>query len=169
MASYWGKVLELNQWQQKRISRIIIKKLFGNLYEKKLSILGFAFKADTNDTRESPAIKICNDLLEEGAYLSIYDPKVDLKQVQNALFCNQNKNISKITFAKTVEDSAKNADAVIVLTEWEEFKNLNWHKISNSMRNPSWVFDTRGILNIKELKDSGINIWRVGTSIDNDN
>ncbi len=169
VASYWGKVLEINQWQQKRISKIIIKKLFGNLYEKKLSILGFAFKANTNDTRESPAIKICNDLLEEGAYLSIYDPKVELKQVQNDLFCNENQNISKITIANTAEDSAKNADAIVVLTEWEEFKNLNWHKISKSMRNPSWVFDTRGILNLKELKSSGMNIWRVGASIDKDN
>ena len=66
----------INKWQQKRISKIIVEKLFGNLSEKKISILGFAFKANTNDTRESPAISICKDLLEEGCFLSIYDPKV---------------------------------------------------------------------------------------------
>ncbi len=165
VGEYWAKVLKLNEWQQNRISKIIIKKLFGNLYQKKLSILGFAFKANTNDTRESPAIKICNDLLEEGAYLSIYDPKVEFKQVQNDLQSKSNKN-SNFTMAKTVEESAKNSDALIVLTEWEEFKNLNLPRISKIMRSPSWIFDTRGILNLEELKSSGINFWRVGISSD---
>ncbi len=163
VGSYWGKVLEINKWQQNRISKIIIKKLFGNLYKKKLSILGFAFKANTNDTRESPAINICKDLLEEGAYLSIFDPKVELEQVQNDLQKNSEKNLN-LTIAKTVEESANNADAIVILTEWDEFKKLNWQTIAKLMRNPSWVFDTRGIINTKELKSTGINLWRVGTS-----
>ncbi len=163
VGSYWGKVLEINEWQQNRISKVITKKLFGNLYKKKLSILGFAFKANTNDTRESPAINICKDLLEEGAYLSIYDPKVELEQVQNDLKRNSEKNLN-LTIAKTVEESANNADAIVVLTEWQEFKKLNWQTIAKLMRTPSWVFDTRGIINTKELKSTGINFWRVGTS-----
>ena len=163
VGSYWGKVLEINEWQQNRISKVITKKLFGNLYKKKLSILGFAFKANTNDTRESPAINICKDLLEEGAYLSIYDPKVELEQVQNDLKRNSEKNLN-LTIAKTVEESANNADAIVVLTEWQEFKKLNWQTIAKLMRTPSWVFDTRGIINTKELNSTGINFWRVGTS-----
>ena len=163
VGDYWGKVLEINEWQQNRISKIIIKNLFGNLYKKKLSILGFAFKANTNDTRDSPAINICKNLLEEGAYLSIYDPKVEFKQVQIDLKSKSSNN-SNITIAKTVEESAKNADALIVLTEWEEFKNLNLTNIANLMRSPGWIFDTRGILNPEELKSSGINFWRVGIS-----
>ena len=81
VASYWEQVILINKWQQKRISKIIVEKLFGNLSEKKISILGFAFKSNTNDTRESPAISICKDLLEEGCFLSIYDPKVKKEQI----------------------------------------------------------------------------------------
>ena len=160
---YWEKVLELNYWQQNRISKIIINKLFGNLFNKKLAILGFAFKADTNDTRESPAISICKDLLVEGAHLSIYDPKVELEQIQRDLFIN-NDYKSKITIAKTVEEASINADAIILITEWEEFKKLNWERIIKLMRSPSWVFDTRGILSVEELNSYEINIWTLGKS-----
>ena len=79
VANYWQGVIDINNWQKSRISRLIVNYLFGNVSEKKIAILGFAFKANTNDTRESPSIDICNHLLEEGAYLSIYDPKVDNK------------------------------------------------------------------------------------------
>ena len=85
VASYWEQVILINKWQQKRISKIIVEKLFGNLSEKKISILGFAFKSNTNDTRESPAISICKDLLEEGCFLSIYDPKVKKEQIDREL------------------------------------------------------------------------------------
>ena len=79
VASYWEKVIDINVWQQKRISSLIVEKLFGTLSGKKISILGFSFKANTNDTRESPSIKICKELLEEGANLAIYDPRVSQK------------------------------------------------------------------------------------------
>ncbi len=161
VGSYWKKVLELNDWQQNRISKIIISKLFGNLFNKKLAILGFAFKADTNDTRESPAIAICKDLLLEGAFLSIYDPKVEIEQIQNDLFKNGTDN-SKVCVASTIQESVEHADAIIILTEWEEFKKINWDKLVPSMRKPSWLFDTRGIINLQKLKSLGINVWAVG-------
>ena len=135
--------------------------LIGNLFNKKLAILGFAFKADTNDTRESPAISICKDLLLEGAILSIYDPKVEMKQIQNDLFKNGDDN-SKVSIASTIQESVKDADAIILLTEWEEFKKINWDKIVPLMRKPSWLFDTRGIINSENLKSLGINFWAVG-------
>ncbi|MED5470042.1 MAG: nucleotide sugar dehydrogenase, partial [Cyanobacteriota bacterium] len=81
VADYWENVVALNTWQQHRISRLVVQKLFGTVTGKRLALLGFAFKADTNDTREAPAIRIAHDLLEEGAQLAIYDPKVDPQQI----------------------------------------------------------------------------------------
>ena len=81
VASFWNEVIKINKWHQNRISRLIIKKLFGTLSGKKIAVLGFAFKSNTNDTRESAAIQICKDLLDEGAELFIHDPKVNAKQI----------------------------------------------------------------------------------------
>ena len=155
VGDYWEKVLEINEWQQKRISKIIIQKLFGNLYNKKIAILGFAFKANTNDTRESPAINICDDLLEEGAYLSVYDPKVDLNQIKQDL-CQNRNNHSNIKLTKTIEDSAMKADAIVITTEWPEFQNIDWENISKLMSKPVG-FDTRGI-NRENLSSYDINL-----------
>ena len=80
-AAYWQSVVELNTWQQDRIAQLVVQKLFGTVTGKRIAVLGFAFKADTNDTREAPAIRICKDLLEEGAQLAIYDPKVPALQM----------------------------------------------------------------------------------------
>ena len=166
VGSYWEKVLELNEWQQSRISHIITKKLFGNLFDKKISILGFSFKADTNDVRESPAIKVCKDLLEEGAVLSIFDPKVESSQIFESLSNGDHEN-KNIIISKTIQDSTLEADAIVILTEWQIFYELGWPEISKKMRKPSWVFDTRGIINVEELKKLGINVWRVGFSNEN--
>ncbi len=160
---YWEKVLDINSWQQARICRIITNKLFGNLHEKKISILGFAFKSNTNDTRESPAIKICSDLLNEGAILSIYDPKVEEYQIKNHLYQDGVK-VSNINITKSIEESIKDSDAIVILTEWDEFLNLDWQKISQIMRHPSWLFDTRGISNSENIEKFGINVWEIGIS-----
>ena len=166
VGNYWEKVLELNEWQQSRISHIITKKLFGNLFDKKISILGFSFKADTNDVRESPAIKVCKDLLEEGAVLSIFDPKVESSQIFESLSNGDHEN-KNIIISKTIQDSTLEADAIVILTEWQIFYELEWPEISKKMRKPSWVFDTRGIINVEKLKKLGINVWRVGFSNEN--
>ena len=81
VAAYWQQVVALNTWQQHRISRLVVNRLFGTVTGKRIAVLGFAFKADTNDTRETPAIRICRDLLEEGAQLAIFDPKVSPEQI----------------------------------------------------------------------------------------
>ena len=163
-ANYWQTVIDINNWQQERISRIIIHKLFGTLSGKKISILGFAFKAKTNDIRESPAINICLDLLEEGAELNIYEPKVSKNQIEKAL--NQKENELKIdskwSFSQSVNESVKDSDAIVIITEWQEFKYLEWEKISSLMRKPSWLFDLRSIADSKEAKFHGINVWKVG-------
>ena len=165
LAKYWQQVLDLNKWQKQRISRIIINNLFGTLYEKKIAILGFAFKAETNDTRESPAIDICKDLLEEGAQLSIYDPKVSSIQISTDLEISENNESKAGSWisAASVEDAAKQSDAIIVITEWAEFKNLDWKKISRLMRFPAWLFDLRRITNIEKAKKHGFNTWYLGS------
>tara|TARA_Y100000991_G_scaffold215643_1_gene207061 strand:+ start:7461 stop:8879 length:1419 start_codon:yes stop_codon:yes gene_type:complete len=170
VAAFWNSVVSVNNWHQHRISRLITRKLFGSLSNKKIVILGFAFKANTNDTRESAAIKICKDLLNERAFLHIHDPKVDPNQIEIDLDMPQNeKDDSEVFsekgcwyFVKDIYEAAKEADAILVITEWEMYSNLDWRKISKVMRKPSWIFDSRSILNSKEVKASGLNFWRIG-------
>ena len=166
VASYWQKVLDINIWQQRRFINLIINKMFGTISSKKIAILGFSFKANTNDTRESPAIYICKKLIEEGAILNIYDPKVDSQQMSKDLDNNHsemnNNNNKKWYYSDKVYETFINADAAIFLTEWDEFQNLNWPKIAKAMRKPAFVFDTRSIVNIKEVKKVNLKIWQVG-------
>ena len=168
VAEYWGKVLEINSWQKNRITKIIFEKLFGTITAKNIAIFGFSFKSNTNDTRESPAIEICHQLMNEGANLNIYDPRVSFKQLEKDLGLNKKYNIEKEYFNgswKFSTDSysaAEGTDAIVILTEWEEFKYLDWELISSKMRSPSWVFDTRSVINFEEANFNGINIWSMG-------
>ena len=176
VAQFWNEVVKINQWHQKRISKLITKKLFGTLSGKKIGILGFAFKSDTNDTRESAAIQICKDLLEEGAILYINDPKVSSNQIAKDL----NKKsflleVGEVNPSNTGEGSWKStsdfneifstSDAIVILTEWKEFSEINWETASKKMRRPGWVFDTRSIVNPDKVKDAGLNLWRIGDGL----
>ena len=158
VAKYWEQVIQINSWQQNRISRIIVDKLFGTISGKKLTILGFSFKPNTNDTRESPSINICQSLLEEGSSLNIYDPKVSNEQMESDL--KKYKNSWK-KFDDLYE-AAKGCDAIIILTGWKEFYNLDYSKLFKVMRSPSWIFDTRNIINAKIAESFGFNIWKLG-------
>ena len=174
VADFWRNVVEINLWQQERIYQEIVKRLFGNLADKKIAILGFAFKENTNDTRESPAISICNNLINEGAYLSIHDEKVSESTIRKDLKMDEfNTSNVKIEdknnwdFEPNIYKTMVNADAVILLTQWSAYKNLEWEKVSRIVKNPFWVFDTRSILVCKEIKKYGLNIWQLGNG-DND-
>tara|TARA_Y100000589_G_scaffold72501_1_gene65299 strand:+ start:8631 stop:10049 length:1419 start_codon:yes stop_codon:yes gene_type:complete len=171
VATFWEEVVKINTWHQHRISKIIIKKLFNSLSKKKIAILGFAFKANTNDTRESAAILICKDLIEEGAHLFIHDPKVEESQIKQDLMLNpktyNSKNINEFNQggwekASEICDAYNNADALVILTEWEEYKKLNWKDISIKMRKPSWIFDSRSIVDPKDILKNKLNLWRIG-------
>ena len=170
VAEFWEGVVKLNNWHQHRISKLITKKLFGSLSNKKIAILGFAFKANTNDTRESAAIKICKDLLEEGAMLCIHDPKVESTQIAKDLGIIVNtkvlgeENIGEGSwfYSENLEEAIDGSDAILVLTEWEEYSQINWDIASKKMRRPSWVFDARSIVDPKKVKSSGLNLWRIG-------
>tara|TARA_B100000989_G_scaffold59069_1_gene40236 strand:+ start:6641 stop:8077 length:1437 start_codon:yes stop_codon:yes gene_type:complete len=174
VADFWEAVVHLNNWHQHRISKLVISKLFGTVSGKKITVLGFAFKANTNDTRESAAINICKDLLEEGAYLKIHDPKVEEKQIATDLAMNsimsidfkgenqsnkKKQNWEKITL---LNNSFKDTDAVLILTEWEEYSEIDWQLVSNSMRHPSWVFDARSIVDPEKVLEANLKLWRVG-------
>ena len=168
-ANYWQSVLDINNWQKSRISKIVVNYLFGNISGKKIAILGFAFKANTNDTRQSPCIDICNDLLDEGAHLSIYDPKVENYKIKKDLE-NKNINLTNGTYGGSLEicssarEASMKSDAIVVLTEWEEFYSLDWHDLFQIMRKPSWIFDTRSCIDHKKAINAGFNIWQVGNS-----
>ena len=173
VANYWEQVMFMNNWQKHRISSLIIQKLFGTVSSKKILILGFSFKPETNDTRESPAIEICKDLIENGAELLINDPKVSKVQIEIELglkeFENNNRNIGKWQFITDINKAADNADAIVVVTEWEEYKNLSWRKLSDLLRKPSWIFDTRGIIPISLLKELNSYYWQIGSPSKNYN
>jgi len=160
VADYWENVVMINNWQQNRISKLIIKNLFGTLSDKKLAIFGFSFKANTNDTRESPSINISNDLLKEDAKLSIYDPKVFKNKILSEFENNENRD--KIIICNSPLEACKGADAVIVLTDWDQFRTLEWNKIYKIMRKPAWVFDARICLNKSSLMQIGFNVWTLG-------
>ena len=168
VADYWESVVALNTWQQHRIARLVVQKLFGTVTGKRLAILGFAFKADTNDTREAPAIRICRDLLEEGAQLVIHDPKVKADQMARDLNQEPASQVDRLSGigswaeAGSVEDAVMGADAVLILTEWQHYRDLNWQALAAQMRKPAWVFDARSVADPAQIKAAGLSLWRVG-------
>ena len=165
VADYWESVVRINNWQRRRISSIVIQKLFGTITSKKLAILGFSFKANTNDTRESPAIFISKDLFENGAILSFHDPKVSEAQIKNILekeVIKENNQSFEWEYQNDLYDAIDSSDAVLILTEWFEYSRIDWSRCYKLMRKPAWIFDTRNIVNPIEVKSSGINYWGVG-------
>ena len=136
--------------------------------------MGFAFKANTNDTRESAAINICKDLLQEGALLFIHDPKVDKKQISKDLLQEESvklKNSYKTDsiqiegewcFVDNILESFKDADAIVILTEWGDYFKIDWKKASFMMRKPAWIFDIRSVLSRENFHNSNLNVWRLG-------
>ena len=167
VAEYWEQIIKINNWQKKRISRLIVEKLYGTVSLKKIVILGFAFKSNTNDTRDSPAIEIVKDLIENGAEIIISDPKVKISQIERDLKMAENyKEINSEYgfwhFSEDIYCAVEDADAIVLLTEWQEYKDLDWQKIENSMRSPSWVFDARSIARVDQIKKTGLNVWSIG-------
>jgi UDPglucose 6-dehydrogenase len=170
VASYWQQVVELNSWQQHRIANLVVRSLFGTVTGKRLAVLGFAFKGDTNDTRESPAIRICLDLIEEGAHLAIYDPKVSSAQIATDLGQAEagqgqgqpGQGEGSWQLARSASEAASGADAVLILTEWREFRQLDWAALAASMRQPAWLFDGRAIADTAAARAAGLNVWTVG-------
>jgi len=171
VAEYWTQVITINDWQKTRFTERVVRSLFNSVKGKKITILGFAFKKDTGDTRESAAIYVCRDLLLEGANLSIYDPKVDKSQLEydlNSVCQNLEVKIdlsNQVTFSnEDAYGACADSHAVLVLTEWNEFKTLDYNRIFQAMVKPAFVFDGRCILDDVALRQIGFEVFQIGKS-----
>ncbi len=172
VADYWEQVIKLNDYQKHRFARKIITTLFNTVSSKKIAFLGWAFKKDTNDTRESAAIYVADHLIEDGANIHVYDPKVSKSKIKADLVnlwelngVTETHIIQKLkqVFVHTnAKDALKNSHAVAVLTEWDEFKKYNWKNIYEEMYKPAFVFDGRNILDIEKLTKIGFQVKSIG-------
>ena len=159
VANYWESVVKINEWQKNRFISNIILNMFNTIAGKKITILGFSFKANTGDTRESPSIYITKKLLEEKAFVTISDPKA----LDNAK--RDFNNIQGITYEIDPYKATYESHAILILTEWDLYKNLDYNRIFKNMKKPSFIFDGRNILNHKELFILGFNVFSIGKKI----
>jgi UDPglucose 6-dehydrogenase len=163
VAAYWESVVKINDWQKSRFSGRIVRDLFNTVSGKHIGILGFAFKKDTNDTRETAAIAVCRDLLAEGAKVYVYDPQVGEEQIRaDVLGMGTNPNLIVV---KTALEACDGAHAVAILTEWDEFKDLDFKKIYDGMLKPAFIFDGRNILPHAKLKEIGFRVFAIGKTV----
>ena len=160
VAAYWQHVVQMNDWQKRRFSEKVLRTLFNTVTGKRIAVLGFAFKKDTNDTRESASIYVCKDLLEERANLAIHDPKVKPEQIRKDLELATND--SRVSFPATAEEAAAGAHALLILTEWDAYKQLDFEKIYQHMLKPAWIFDGRNILDRAKLEAIGFKVYAIG-------
>jgi UDPglucose 6-dehydrogenase len=157
VADYWRAVVSINDYQKERFVLNMMHAMFNTLAGKRICLFGFAFKANTGDTRESPAIFISKRLLEERAHLVITDPKA-LKNARNDLDGVK----GAISYIEDPYEAAANCDAIAVMTEWDIYQGLDFKRIYDSMTKPAFIFDGRNILNHKKLFETGFNMFPVG-------
>jgi UDPglucose 6-dehydrogenase len=159
VADYWESVVKLNHWQQQRFVQTILMSMFNTVAGKRIAVLGFAFKADTGDTRESPALGVVRNLVEEQAAVIVTDPKalpqakLDLADLGSA-----------VQFETDPYKAAEGAHALAILTEWKQYKDLDYARILKSMQSPAFLFDGRNLLDHKALFEMGFNVFAIGKS-----
>jgi len=157
VALYWESVLAMNEFQEARFVRKMIREMFNTIVGKRIALLGFAFKADTSDTRESPAIYVARKLLEEKAHVAISDPKA----LDNARF-DLGEFKENLELLESPYEAAQGAHALAIMTEWELYRSLDWKKIYDSMEKPAFVFDGRNLLDHERLFKIGFNVYPLG-------
>jgi UDPglucose 6-dehydrogenase len=166
VADYWEQVIIMNDHQKRRFAKNIIKTLYNTVSGKKITFLGWAFKKDTNDTRESAAIYVADDLLNEQASISVYDPKVSTEQIQSDLNYLQTRseadNSNGVHVHANPYDACKDAHAIAILTEWDEFTQYDWQKVYDAMLKPAFVFDGRNILDADKMHAIGFQYFKIG-------
>lgn len=171
VADYWEQVIIMNDYQKRRFAENIISTLYNTVSGKKIAFLGWAFKKDTNDTRETAAMYVASILMEDKAEIHVYDPKVTAQQMISDLEYLTESQYNSVTVSqikkqlhvhKNPYTALENAHAIAVLTEWDEFKSYDWQRIYQNMMKPAFVFDGRNILNAKELKSIGFKIYQIG-------
>ena len=168
VADYWEQVIIMNDYQKKRFAENIITTLYNTVSGKKIVFYGWAFKKDTNDTRESAAIYVADALLDEQAEIVVYDPKVPAERIYadldylNTRSPEENRRLLKVV--KDPSNAVEDAHAIAVLTEWDEFKTYDWKAIYDKMLKPAFVFDGRRLLDKEEMETLGFDYYKIGQS-----
>jgi len=168
-ANYWNQVVAMNDYQKSRFSKKMVGKMFNTVTGKKIAILGFAFKKDTGDVRETPSMFVVRDLLAEGAKLHVYDPQVKREDmwVEMNYTCGINKDNTvgleeSITTSADAMSACEGAHALAILTEWDEFKTLDYEAIYKTMAKPAFIFDGRNIVDHAALREIGFEVHAIG-------
>ncbi len=165
VSAYWESVIKMNDWQKSRFTEKIVKTLFNTVSGKRIAIWGFAFKKDTNDTRESAAIYICKDLLLEGAHVALYDPCVPETLIHEDLrYVGVPDEVieKQLTVCASCEEAAERAHGVAVLTEWDEFLQVDFDQVLKEMYKPAFLFDGRNLLDHAALEKKGFSVYAIG-------
>lgn len=171
VADYWEQVIKMNDYQKRRFAENIISTLYNTVSGKKIAIFGWAFKKDTNDTRETASMYVASILLEDKAEIHVFDPKVTEKQIVSDikyLNANAHNNFTddhikaQLHIHHDPYEALHEAHAIAILTEWDEFKNYDWKRIYSEMLKPAFVFDGRNVLDAKELKSFGFIVYQIG-------
>ena len=167
VAAYWHQVVLMNDYQRRRFANRIVHRLFNTVTDKQITIFGFAFKKNTGDTRESSSIYICQHLMDEQACLAIYDPKVESQQIitdlkHPAISEDPSRVDRLVRILADPYKAAEGSHALVVMTEWDEFKTLDYKRIYDSMLKPAFVFDGRLLLDHERLSDIGFLVDVVG-------
>lgn len=167
VAAYWEQVVAMNDYQKRRFAANMIKRMFNTVSGKRIAILGWAFKKDTGDTRETAAAYVSKHLCAERAKLVIYDPQVTGERIKldfkEYSVCPDGVEFDELATIETDPyKAAENAHAVAIMTEWDEFKNYDWQKIYDSMEKPAFVFDGRNIVDLDKLREIGFEVYGIG-------
>jgi UDPglucose 6-dehydrogenase len=166
VAEYWLHVVRINTWQKQRFVQKIIRALFNTVHGKRIAVFGFAFKKDTNDTRESPAIHICRALIEEHAQIVVHDPQVDAQTIYRELSSVSGVGLSGVkeylNIADNPYEASKGAHAIAIMTEWDEYHTLDYARIYNEMNKPAFIFDGRNVAPKILLESLGFEVHAVG-------
>ena len=157
VAEYWENVVKINEYQEHRFVQNILHSMFNTIAGKRIALLGFAFKADTGDTRESPAIYVTRMLLEEHANVVISDPEALNNAKIDLADCN-----GLLEYEADPYKAARNCHAIAIMTEWDEYKKLDYAKMYEEMEKPAFLFDGRNILDHEELFKIGFNVYPIG-------
>lgn len=179
VANYWKQVIKVNDYQKNRFLNRVVSSMFNTVSGKKIAILGFAFKKDTGDTRETPALDVCKGLLGDRACLSIYDPQVTEDQIQRDLSMKKfdwdhpihlqpmsPTSVKQVSVTWDAYEATKGAHGICILTEWEEFKSLDYLRIFDNMQKPAFVFDGRNLVNAEKLREIGFIVYSIGKPLD---
>jgi UDPglucose 6-dehydrogenase len=157
VATYWEQVVAMNDYQEARFVANMVTSMFNTVAGKRIALFGAAFKANTNDTRESPALEICRELLEERAHIVITDPHA----MDNAQY-DLGDLANRVTFELDPYVAANRAHAIAILTEWSQYTQLDYERIYTSMVKPAFIFDGRNLLDHKKLYEIGFNVYPIG-------